>query len=532
MHRTISPLGLLFISISAILGSGWLFGSFYAAQNAGPASLLSWVIAGIFVIIIAFTFAEICSLVPVSGSSVRLPQFTHGKVVGVFCSLNTWFCYVTLTVIEVFAVMQYLSFYYPSLIYSKGGLTTTGHITADILLFLLSFINTYSVKWIVKFNTSLTMIKIIVPLFIGFLLLALHFSISKGFNFSFIIHPVGSTFAPFGIHGIFAAISVGGVVFSYNAFKQAAEMAGEAKNPNFSVPFAIVGSVIICMFIFIVLQSSFLSSLEPGDLRNGWTQIALSNNQSPFVSLLSEHGINWAIPILYFAAIISPMAAALVYCTGAARSLYGIAANGYAPKILLKLNKREESSLAVWINFILAMIIFHCFKNWEQVADFLTCLFAISYGLAPVCMIAMRVKLPLAKRPLKLPFGYIWAYTAFFVTTLFIYWVGWETISKVTWFFVFALIVILIFQKVTNNSFYDFKEDWKSSIWLWTYLVVIIIVSLLGNYGKGLSVLTGIYSIAFIAIASAIVLTLAGKFSLSAEKIKQQIDTGLASDNK
>ena len=188
---------------------------------------------------------------------------------------------------------------------------------------------------------------------------------------------------------------------------------------------ALVGSVVLCMVVFIFLQTGFIAALSPQDLKNGWTHLALMNDQSPFVSLLAEHGINWAIPILYFAAIISPLAAALVYCTSAARSLYGIAANGYAPQVLLKLNKRNESALTVWINFILAVIIFQFFKNWDQIASLLTCLFAISYGLAPVCMLALRVKLPSHLRPLKLPWGYAWAYAAFFITTLLIYWVGW-----------------------------------------------------------------------------------------------------------
>lgn len=525
--RTISSLGLLFISVSAILGSGWLFGSFYAAQAAGPASILSWIIGSFFVIIIAFTFAELCSSVPVSGSSVRIPQMTHGTVVGIFCSLNTWFCYVTLTVIETMAVMQYLSFYFPSIMHiNKGGLTVIGYTVATILIFFMSVINTYSVKYIVRFNTFLTLIKIVIPIFVSILLVDAYFHIHSVTN----PHIVAlSEFAPFGFHGVFAAISVGGIVFSYNAFKQAAEMAGEAKNPNFSVPFAIVGSVVLCMVIFLFLQIGFLSALRPDDLKNGWTTLTLMNNQSPFVSLLAEHGINWAIPVLYFAAIISPMAAALIYCTGAARSLYGIAANGYAPQVLLKLNKSGESALTVWINFILAVIIFQFFKNWDQISNLLTCLFAISYGLAPVCMIALRVQLPSLKKPFKLPIGYVWAYIAFFITTLFIYWVGWDTISGVVWFFMFCLIVTIVFQRTSKKPASEIKTEWKASIWLWAYLIVIIVASKLGDYGHRAGVMTGLWSVLFLAICSAIVFFVAAKFTLPAERIQRQIDNALSS---
>ncbi len=517
MHRTISPLGLLFISVSAIIGSGWLFGAMYAAKSAGPASIFSWIIAGGCVCVIAFTYAEICSIVPVSASSVRLPQFTHGRVVAIFVSLITWLSYVTLTVIEALAVLHYLSFYIPVITYKIAGNITVGYILACVLLFILSLVNTYSVKFIIKCNSILTIIKIFVPLFVCSILLASFFSISN------VTHPAQTVFAPFGMHGIFAAISIGGVVFSYNGFKQAAEMAGEAKNPSFSVPFAIVGSVVLCMGIFIILQSSFLCSLSTDQLKNGWESLTLINNDSPFVSILSERGKKWVIPILYFGATIAPMAAGLVYCTGAARSLSGIAANGYAPKIFLKLNKREESYISVWTNFVVAAIIFNFSSDWSEIASLLTCLFAISYALAPVCMVALRDKLPLEKRPIKLPFGYLWAYLAFFFSTMFVYWSGWIVISKVVWVFIISFVFTITYQVVAKKSFKKLINHWKASIWMWTYFIVIIVASYMGSYGNGHAIWSDRANMIFIAISSGVVLFLAGKYSLRAGVMKHEI---------
>ena len=116
LDKSITSLGLLLISVSSIMGSGWLFSSFYATQTAGPAALISWIVGGVFMLIVAFTFAEVFSMLPVSGASVRIPQISHGKVVGIFCSLAFWFTYVVLIVIEVQAVIQYLCFYFPDLV--------------------------------------------------------------------------------------------------------------------------------------------------------------------------------------------------------------------------------------------------------------------------------------------------------------------------------------------------------------------------------------------------------------------------------
>lgn len=90
MRRSISSISLLFASISAIIGSGWLFSSYYAATLAGPAALLSWVVAGIAIIFVAFIFGELCSMLPVTGSSTRIPHITHGAGVNFIFSWIVW----------------------------------------------------------------------------------------------------------------------------------------------------------------------------------------------------------------------------------------------------------------------------------------------------------------------------------------------------------------------------------------------------------------------------------------------------------
>jgi amino acid transporter len=320
----------------------------------------------------------------VSGSSVRIPQITHGKIVGIYFALVIWISYVALMVVETQAVVQYVSYFYPFMVHQDGGLSTSGYMLAAIIMLILAVLNSYSVKWLIHCNTFFTIIKIVVP--VGLSLVFIWFF----FSFEQVIHPAGSGFAPSGLHGILVAISSGGVIFSFNAFKQAAELAGEAKRPNFSIPFAIVGSIVICIIIFLLLQIGFLSVLNPANLSHGWGQLDLANNNCPFASVIKQSKILWLLPILFFAAIISPFAAGLMYCTGGARSLFGIAANGCAPKIFLTMNKRMIPFYPIWLNFIFGMIIFLFFKGWDAIATFLTCLFAFSYAVAPVCMVALR----------------------------------------------------------------------------------------------------------------------------------------------
>jgi len=424
---------------------------------------------------------------------------------------------IGLMVVELQAVIQYLSYYFPEVVHSSGKLTIYGYIVALILMFLISVVNTYSVKFMIKCNTFLTFFKLAIPLLIAIVLLICFFTPSD------LIHPASQSFAPYGMHGIFLAISTGGVIFSFNAFKQAAELAGEVKNPKFAVPFAIVGSIIICMGIFILLQAGFLSSLDAVNLKSGWHHISLANVNSPYSSIMQQHKILWLIPILFAAAVIGPLGAALMYCTGGSRSLFGLAVNGCAPKALAKTNKRTIPTLSIWINLIIGMIIFLFFKGWNTMADMLTCLFAISYAIAPICMVALRFQVPKRERPLKLPFGIIWAYIAFYICTLFIYWTGWSTIYKLIWFLLACAIIVCFYQVLIKIKKSSDTLDWKASIWLWPYFIGIVIFSYIGNYGGGHALLNDKIIMVLMAIFCAIIVLLAGSFKLPPHKTKSYL---------
>src|SRR5215212_11017396 len=82
LHRDVGRLGLLFVCMGSIIGSGWLFGGLYAAQIAGPAAIISWVLGAIVMLILALVHAELGSMYPVAGGSTRYPHFSFGSLAG------------------------------------------------------------------------------------------------------------------------------------------------------------------------------------------------------------------------------------------------------------------------------------------------------------------------------------------------------------------------------------------------------------------------------------------------------------------
>jgi amino acid transporter len=100
-----------------------------------------------------------------------------------------------------------------------------------------------------------------VPLLTIVVLIAVSF---HGSNFT-----AGGGFAPFGAHGVFAALPLG-VVFALQGFEQAVQMGGEARNPQRDMPRAVIGAVLIGTLIYLLLEVAFIGALDPSNLAGGW----------------------------------------------------------------------------------------------------------------------------------------------------------------------------------------------------------------------------------------------------------------------
>ena len=523
MKKNISTISLLMASVSAILGSGWLFSALYTSNYAGPASIISWLIGGTLIIIIAFVYAELCSMIPISSSSTRIPHITHGTLVSFTFSWIVWISYLTLAPIEVQAIIQYIAVYEPGLINANTSLTSIGFFIATILLLLITIINTYSLGWLIRANNFLTILKLIIPTTIGVIILVI--SISHNIDHSSIQE---NGFMPYGLHGVVAGISSGGIAFAFTGFKIAAEMAGETKNPKKAIPISIIGSIMICLAIFLLLQFAFLNSIRPENLANGWNHLHLSGDFGPFASIAQQEHIHFLIPLIFIGAIIGPLAAGLMYFGSAARSIYGMSLNAQLPKIFKLLSPKGIPTFAIIINFIVGLIMFAPLPGWKEMAQFLTSLVAFTYVIAPISVYTLRLKIPEQQRPFKLIWGKFWSICAFYASTLIVYWTGWDTVSKLGISIIIGAIIFFIYKR----SFNKIKKNLNiiESLWLWVYVTGLTLISYSGNFGGGKSFLNTTESFLLLLALCFITLYIATKKTLPSNEIISRINSALSED--
>ena len=169
--RVIGPIGLTFVAVGGVVGSGWLFGPLFAARVAGPASIVAWLLGGAMVLVTALPFAEVAAMLPVVGGLGRLPQFSHGSVVGMFIGWVAWIGYVTAAPIEVQALLEYASnesaFRW---LFNEGAgtannpLSLGGIAVAFALLGAFTVVNAYGVKLFnqIKASANCRIVKFLV----------------------------------------------------------------------------------------------------------------------------------------------------------------------------------------------------------------------------------------------------------------------------------------------------------------------------------------------------------------------------------
>ena len=304
LKREMGLIGAMWASETSIIGSGWLFGALYAAQLAGPAAVVGWVIGGVAIIILALVHAELGGMYPVSGGTARFPHFAFGSVAGTSFGFFSWLQACTVAPIECFAVMQYGSYYWPG-IYNPTTRNVTGLGFAMTIVLMAAFtaVNFLAMRMFARVNNVITWWKVAIPvLAIIVLLFKFH-----GGNFSFApLHAKGG-FMPYGIKAVFSAIPSAGIIFSYLGFEQADQLAGEVKNPQRNLPRAIIYSILLGTVIYILLQVVFIGAVPSSVLAHGWTAIANKPILAgPFAGLAGLVGLSWLAVILRVDAFISP----------------------------------------------------------------------------------------------------------------------------------------------------------------------------------------------------------------------------------
>ena len=514
LYRRFTPLTLLILSINGMVGSAWLFAPLYAAKTAGPGALYAWLIAGIGTGVIALTFAELSVMFPVAGGTAHIPQRSHGTFASFVLSWLAWLAALTMAPVEVLAILQYASIYFPSLTDVSTGspiLTPLGYAWATLIMLTLCVINMLSFQGLVRFNTLIFTIKVGIILAAIIALLSTQFNAQNFSGISTYVHHSE------GWQAILTAVATAGVAFAFTGFKHGVELAGETKRAALAIPLGVVGSVLAGLILYLGLQIAFIGALSPTALAQGWHMLSYTGDVGPFAGLAAGVGLFWLVKLLYLDATLSPAGAALIYVTSTARILYAMSDIGYMPKLLTQVNKHHFPVMAILVNFCLGLLLFLPLPGWQAMVSFLVSGMVISYAMGPIALLCLRKSLPNYPRRFRLPFARIICPCAFYFCNLLSYWTGWDAISKLG----VAMAIGVIFFALAAHKGQIKRESTlglQSMWWLVPYFAGLMIISYLGAFG-GLHVIPFGWDFLVIAVFSLGILAIALKTRLSTAAI-------------
>ena len=320
MQRGLKNRHLQMIALGTAVGTGLFYGSTATIAMAGPAVSLSYLIGGIVIFLIVRMLGEMSVEEPVSGSFSYYAAKYWGKFPGFLAGWNYWFLYILVSMAELSAVSIYLGYWFPDLPKWIGVLAC---------LIIITVINLVTVSAYGEIEFWMAAIKI--SAIIGMILLGSWYIVTdvEPFpqNFSNLWDYGG--FFPNGVSGMI--MSLAPVLFSFGGIELIGITAGEAQNPDKTIPRAI-NQVIYRILIFYVGTMIVLMTLWP------WNEVG--KDASPFVQIFDNAGFPATANILNFVVLTAAISVYNSAIYSNSRMLFGLAKSNNAPKFFEKLSSR------------------------------------------------------------------------------------------------------------------------------------------------------------------------------------------------
>ena len=477
--KQLSLMDLTFIGLGAIFGSGWLFAASHVSAIAGPAGIFSWLLGGFSVLLLGIVYCELGAALPRAGGVIRYPVYSHGPLLGYLMGFITLIAFSSLVAIEVVAARQYAAAWFPEL--TKAGSSDPsilGWLLQFGLLCLFFMLNYRSVKTFAMANNLVSVFKFIVPL----LVIGVLFTFFKPEN----LYAQG--FAPFGLSGVQMAVSAGGIIFAYLGLTPIISVASEVKNPQRTIPIALILSVLLSTVIYVLLQVAFLGGVPSEMLANGWAGVT-KELALPYRDIALALGVGWLAYLVVADAVISPSGCGNIYMNATPRVIYGWAQTGTFFKIFTRID--EKSGIprpALWLTFGLSVFWTLPFPSWEALINVVSAALVLSYAVAPVSVAALRRNAPDMPRPFRVKWMAVLGPLSFIVAALIVYWSGWNTVSWLLGLQIVMFVVYLLCSRFVPTNHLSLGQQVRSSLWLIGFYAVTMVLSKLGTFG-GLGVL-------------------------------------------
>ncbi|KAB8317089.1 amino acid permease [Tolypothrix campylonemoides VB511288] len=464
LKRTLGPWNLVFLGIGCIIGAGiFVRTGNAAALHAGPAVLLSFLIAGAVCALAGLCYAELSSTLPVSGSAYTYSYTTIGEFAawimgglllleyGLAASVVAvgWSGYVV-SLLGDFGILIPPEFTGPAghalmrdgkavLDAAGNPVTTIFNLPAFLICMALAALLVIGVSESAKVNNIIVAVKMTV--IIAFILIVGWFVLQDLDTYMvnwqpFIPEPTGDK-GEFGWGGILRAASI--VFFAYIGFEAVSTAGQEAKNPKRDLPFGIIGSLLVCTILYILVSIVLTLIVNYKSL----------NVPDPVAVAVDALGPQWAwfAKTIKIGAIIGLTSVILVLMYGQTRIFYTMARDGLLPRVFSTVHPRFKTP---WINTILVGLITASaagFFDINTLGDMTSVGTLAAFGIVCLAVIWLRRTHPELPRGFRVPLypalpvlGIVACFSLIFtVETRVLVFFAWYAVAAIVLYFVYGM---------------------------------------------------------------------------------------------
>ncbi|MFI6132560.1 amino acid permease [Micromonospora sp. NPDC051141] len=389
LSRELGLWQLTAIGVGGIIGAGiFALAGAVANETAGPAVLVSFLIAGLASAAAALSYAEFAGMIPKAGSAYTYGYAVLGEAVGWFIGWDLLLEYTAIVAVVAIGISGYFSFLVtqlgadlPAWMLGAPG-TGDGHrvdLFAAVLCLLIAYLLNRGIKAAARFETFVVGLKVAVVL----LVIVVGFFHVKTGNYS--------PFFPFGVGGaVTGAATVFFAVFGYDAMSTAAE---ESRDARRHMPKAIIWSLLISMVLY-VLATLVLTGMQ------NYREI---DPESGFSSAFESVGLSGLASVIAVGAIIGILTVMFTFMLGVTRVWFSMSRDGLLPAWFAKVHPvRRVPSRVTWIVGVASALIAG-FLPIRQAAELTNIGILLAFVVVCVAVIVLRYRRPDAPRAFRLP---------------------------------------------------------------------------------------------------------------------------------
>jgi basic amino acid/polyamine antiporter, APA family len=433
LAQCLSAFDLVLLGIGAVIGAGiFVLTGIVAATQAGPAIVLSYLIAGLACAFSAFSYAELASSVGGCGSAYGYAYAGFGECIAWIVGWDLLLEYaISVSTVSV-GWSSYLNdflialkMHIPSALLHgplEGGLF---NLSAFVIIIVLTAILIWGAKPSSRLNNLMVLVKLcIILLFIGIAALEV-----KSHNWS--------PFMPFGWHGVIEGASL--IFFAYIGFDAVSTTAEEAINPQRDLPIGIIGSLLICTVLYVVV-AGLLTGIAP---------YSSLNISSPISHVLLTLGYKLAAALVGVGVILGLTSVMLVLFYGLTRIFLAMARDGLLPSFFAIINPYTKTPLRIIISCGLFIAFLAALVPIKDLAELVNIGTLFAFITVCIGVIILRYTHPDLLRPFKTPLMPIVPALGAMNCAYLIAHLPWVTILR---FMVWMLIGVLVYWNYSRFS--------------------------------------------------------------------------------